>query len=45
VLADIAPDPTEQFGPWIAVGLLVIAIVALVAVVAVWLTRRRRRAR
>jgi hypothetical protein len=45
VLADIAPDPTEQFGPWVAVGLLVVCVVALVVVAAVWFARRRRRAR
>jgi hypothetical protein len=44
VLADIAPDPTEQFGPWVAVGLLVAALVALLVVVTV-VVRRRRRAR
>jgi len=42
VLADIAPDPTEQFGPWVAVGLLVVAVVALLVVVTVVLRRRRR---
>jgi hypothetical protein len=45
VLADIAPDPTAGFGPYVAVGLLVLAVAAVIALVAVGLSRRRKRAR